>query len=59
METACLRGNFDAEIRGEIIQDGEIVQDNDRLEILRERRADKKISTPEGISKSGRGYPNG
>jgi hypothetical protein len=36
-------GNFEAEIRGEIIQAGEIVRDNDRLEILRKRRADKKI----------------
>jgi hypothetical protein len=40
-------GNFDAEISGEIIQDGEIVRDHDRLEILRKRRADKKMFTPE------------
>ena len=40
-------GNFDAEIRGEIIQEGEIVRDHDRLEILRKRRADKKYFTPE------------
>ena len=39
--------NFDAEITGEIVQDGEIVRDNDRLEILRKRPADKSIFTPQ------------
>ena len=40
-------GNFDAQIHGEIIQDGEIVRDNDRLEIFGKRRVDKKMFTPE------------
>jgi hypothetical protein len=39
--------DFDAEFSCEIIRDGEIVYDKDRLEILRKRRADKRLFTAE------------
>jgi hypothetical protein len=39
--------DFDDETSGEIIRDGEIAGDKNRLEILRKRRADKRLFTPE------------